>query len=189
MNENEEKEGLDLDGQEHAITETTPTADNSETVRHSEGPVIDFCKPGDTESHSSAKPSTTTNPRPRHRGRRFLTILIFIALVVGCVAFYIQFLNPYATEARATGYITSVEKRGIFFKTYEAEMITEDSLADTAGVYNRPMTFSIPSDSIARILQDMQGSRQSVTVLFERYNATLPLRGNSKNVITGIIDR
>lgn len=185
MNENEEKEGLDLDEQEHAITETTPTADNSETVRHSEGPVIDFCKSED----SSAKPSTTANPRPRHRGRRFLTILIFIAIAVGGVAFYIQFLNPYATEARATGYITSVEKRGIFFKTYEAEMITEDSLTDTAGVYNRPMTFSIPSDSIARILQDMQGSRQSVTVLFERYNATLPWRGNSKNVITGIIDR
>lgn len=188
MNENEHKEGLDLDRQEHTISDVTPSADNQETGRKSEGPVIDFCKTEDNRSDSSGCPSPTVKPR-RHRGRRFLTILIFIAFVVGSVAFYIQFLNPYATEARATGYITSVEKRGIFFKTFEAEMITEDSLADTAGVYNRPMTFSIPSDSIARILQNMQGSRQPVTVLFERYNATLPWRGNSKNVITGLIDR
>lgn len=188
MNENEQKEGLDLDGQGHTIIETTQTADNPETVRHYEGPVIDFRKSGNTESCSSTKPAPA-DPRPHHRGRRLLITLVLIAVAVGGVAFYIQFLNPYATEARATGFITSVEKRGIFFKTFEAEMITEDSLADSAKVYNRPMTFSIPSDSIARTLQDIQGSRRSITVLFERYNATLPWRGNSKNVITGIIDR
>ena len=126
-------------------------------------------------------------PKRRHRGRKALAWVIFICVVVLAAWFYIRYFNPYVTEARASGYITNVEKRGIIFKTFEAEMISESALADTTRVYTRDFTFSVRSDSLARILQPLQGTGRKVTVVYERYYGMLPWRGGSPCVVTGVI--
>lgn len=166
-----------LDGEPDESPASTPTpAPAPPTPEANSTRVIDF-------SGSSAAPA----PKRRHRGRKVLAWVIFICIIVLAAGFYIRYFNPYVAEARASGYITNVEKRGIIFKTFEAEMISESALADTTRIYTRDFTFSIPSDSLARILQPLQGTGRKVTVVYERYYGMLPWRGGSPCVLTGIV--
>lgn len=102
------------------------------------------------------------------------------------VTVYVRYFTPYVTDSRATGYITNVERRGIFFKTFEGEMISEAALTDTTRVYTRDMSFSIPSDSLALRLQNLQGSGRPVRLTFERYYGNLPWRGATNCILVGI---
>lgn len=169
-----------FDDEEHEAPRRDPVA-------KTQGPEIDFLHE-DTAAKSEPTPSpaAASAPRRRHRGRKFLFIVALLAIICGGVAFYLRYCSPYVTDARVTGYITSIEKRGFVFKTFEGEMVTESSLTDTVRVYSRPMAFSVESDSLARRLQALQGSGRPVTLTYERYNATLPWRGSSVNIITAI---
>lgn len=176
-------EGAELDREESQ--QPTPATTTIEKPS-AEGPSIDFAP--ETPDEPAPKPAEERpRPRRRHRARRVLIVGVLIALIVGAAAFYLTFISPYATDARVSGYVTNVEKRGFVFKTYEGEMVTESALADTSHVYNLPMAFSVKSDSIAAILQSYQGTGRPVTVVMERYNATLPWRGSSKNVVVGVV--
>lgn len=176
-------EGAELDRVE--TPESMPAKITTEKPAD-EGPSIDFAP--ETPDEPTGKPAEET-PAPcrRHRARRVLIVIVLIALIVGAAAFYLTFISPYATDARVSGYVTNVEKRGFVFKTYEGEMVTESALADTSHIYNLSMAFSVKSDSIASILQSYQGTGRPITVVMERYNATLPWRGSSKNVIVGVV--
>ncbi|MCM1484229.1 MAG: hypothetical protein NC043_07820 [Muribaculaceae bacterium] len=146
------------------------------------GPVIDF-----TSSHSGNCPPG--EPRhPRHRWRKVLIWTAVVALAVLGVVFYLRYCNPYVTDARVTGFVTRVEKRGIVFKTYEADFISESALTDTTRVYSHNLSFSVSNPSIIARLQQNQGTGRPLTIVCETYYATLPWRGASKNVITSIID-
>lgn len=125
--------------------------------------------------------------RRRHGCRRALAWIITIAIVGLGLTFYLRYFNPYATDARLTGCVLSVEKRGVFFKTYEAEIVTRDALADTSHVYTRERSMTVGSDEVARKLQALQGTGRPVTVSYERFYGTLPWRGSSTSVITGIV--
>lgn len=123
----------------------------------------------------------------RHQRRRWVRpLIIFVVVVVAAlsVAFYIRYVNPYADNARTAGYVTNVERRGIFFKTFEGEMISEQALTDTTRVYSRDFSFSVDNDSLAQLIQSYQGSGRKVEVTCKRFYGTLPWRGASKNVVT-----
>lgn len=111
---------------------------------------------------------------------------IFIALAVLLVAFFIRYCNPYVTDAAARGYITTVERRGIIFKTFEGQMISEEALTDTTRLYSRDVSFSIPNDSLAIKLRDYQGTGRPVEIHYSLYWGVLPWRGASKMIVTGI---
>lgn len=131
--------------------------------------------------------SPQTPPRQQRRGCRKGWIWFFaILLTVLGVTVYVRYFTPYVTDSRATGYITNVERRGIFFKTFEGEMISEAALTDTTRVYTRDMSFSIPSDSLALRLQNLQGSGRPVRLTFERYYGNLPWRGATNCILVGI---
>lgn len=142
----------------------------------------------DTPSASSATSMAhgAPVPRSRHRMRTFLLWTIFIVVAALAATIYIRYYNPYVTDARVRGYVTSVERRGIVFKTYEGEMITEQSLADTIRVYSRDFTFTIPDEAMAKELQQYQGTGRQVTVTYSRYYGMLPWRGASTAVLTAI---
>lgn len=156
--------------------------DKSRTQTPDSGRTINF---GDAPADAAApKPQS---PR-RHPFRKVIGWTIVIGVVILAVVFYVRYLNPYAVDARATGYVTSLEKRGIVFKTFEGTMATESSMGDTTRVYTRDFAFTVPDDSLARRIQDaaaVPGNR--ITLVYERYYATLPWRGSSVNVVTGII--
>lgn len=119
----------------------------------------------------------------KHHGWRWFFFILFVALGV---TVYIRYFVPYATESRTTGFVTRVEKRGIIFKTFEGEMISQSQLTDTAHVYSRDFYFSIPNDSLARVIQSYEGTGCPVTITCKRYFGTLPWRGTSKTIAVSI---
>ncbi len=151
----------------------------------------DFSKSG-AESDSPGEftfppqPGDDRRPRPRRRGRRILFWIITVAILAAAGAFYVRYFVPHTTETRTRGYITLVEKRGIVFKTFECEMVSESRLADTTRVYSRDMVFSIPTDSLGRLLQTYQSTGRPVTVTTKSYYGTLPWRGATNIILTDI---
>lgn len=181
----ENNEGVDLDRDEQEKPAEQPT----QSIDFTTGNQPDPADPSPELDEPATPEPAATEERPdkkHHRGRRILTIIILAATIVGAAAFYFTFVSPYVSDARVTGYITTVEKRGFVFKTFEGEMVTRSSLTDTSHVYRLPMSFTVKSDSIAERLQALQGTGRPVTLIMERYNATLPWRGSSKNVVIGI---
>lgn len=142
-------------------------------------PTISF---EDNEQVSSANPQ----PRPR-RWRRILFSLILLLFIGIGVVFYFRYISPYATDAIATGYITSVERRGILFKTFEGSMVIEKSFGDTTRIYRENFSFSIPDTTLARRLQQLQDSSLPVTISINRYYSSLPWRGESECIAVAII--
>lgn len=122
----------------------------------------------------------------RHRRRRKTLLWSAVVLLAAiALAFWLRYVNPYADEARTAGYVTNIERRGLIFKTFEGEMISEESLTDTTRVYSRDFVFSVDNDSVARELQRYQGSGRKVMLHIRRYYGTLPWRGASTNIVTG----
>lgn len=128
----------------------------------------------------------TPQPKPRRLGRRLLACLILLVFVALGVIAWLRYLNPYVVDAQESGYVYNVERRGVIFKTFEGEMIADRSLRDSSRVYPQHLQFSVPDDSIARLLQGYQNRGTRVTITYERYSGTLPWRGASVNVVTAV---
>lgn len=139
---------------------------------------------GQTFDFSAEAASGNCPPkRRRHTGWIWFFAIVLLAIIV---AVGIRYYIPYATDSQTTGYVTMVEKRGIIFKTYEGEMVSEQQLADTNRIYSREVFFSIPSDSLARELQRLQSTGKPVTIVCRRYYGTLPWRGAHTTVLEAI---
>mgnify|MGYP006876765644 CR=1 FL=1 len=168
------------------------TDDDRETPRGDTAtgtPEIEFDSHGGTTRDSGSPDGGLPSGHGRHRRHRFRTFILWLLLIVifgGGLTFYIRYLTPYVEEAQVRGYIVSVERRGIFFKTYEGVMATESALVDTAAVYQRDMTFSVSDPAVVAKLRDYQGSGQPVTLTYERYYGSLPWRGASTIVATDV---
>lgn len=151
---------------------------------NSDNGVIDF-----TSQQSPAAAPVKPEPVKKHRARKFFAWVIFISILVIAGIFYVRYFNPYAVEARTIGYVTEFEKRGIIFKTFEGTMATESALGDTARVYDRKFTFTVPDTGLARKIQNLTaGSPRKVTLVYEKYYGMLPWRGGATNVVTDIIE-
>ncbi len=153
--------------------------------------------PADTPATppAQADPAQPTQPadtpaaparQPRPRRRRVWPRVCLILLLILAAAFYIRYYMPYVTDSKIRGYVTNVEKRGLFFRTFEGEMISEAQLVDTARVYQRDVTLSLPDDSLGRVLQSWQGTGRPVVVTVRRYYGTLPWRGATNTIVTDI---
>lgn len=123
---------------------------------------------------------------PKRKHSRWKRVPVWMAVVCAVVlgaAFWLRYVSPYATDCRVTGYVTSVEKRGLVFKTYEADVVSEQALTDTTRVYSHNLSFSVENPETVRKLQSMQGTGKPVQIVYKKYYGTLPWRGASKYVI------
>lgn len=172
-----------IDTDDDTAPHSAATASTPSTAA-SGAPEIEFADNGsDTSSHGG----NGEEPHPRHhRFRRFILWTLLIVLIGGGLTFYIRYLTPYVSEAQVRGYIVSVERRGIFFKTYEGVMATESALVDTTSVYQRDLTFSVTDPAVVEKLRGYQGTGQPVTLTYERYYGSLPWRGASTVVATDV---
>ncbi len=138
----------------------------------------EFSFTGTTSTSTGTAASDKNNPESQRRKRRRRRVRLFwfflILFAIAGTAFYIRYFVPYTSDTLTSGYIVLVEKRGLFFKTYEGEMISESMLADTAKVYSRDFYFSIPNDSLARVVQSYQGTGRRVTLTTQKYYGILP---------------
>lgn len=147
--------------------------------------TIDFTADG--TDHDTT--GSSENPEPKKRHSRFHKVIgwtIAIAVIVLGVAFYLRYCSPYAVDAVERVYVVNVDKRGLVFKTYEAQVLPLNSLADTSSVYSQPEQFTVASPELALKLQQLQGTRTPVVLHYEKFYATLPWRGASKFVITSV---
>lgn len=160
---------------------------NSDGDKTTDNAATEFTFPSDQDSaDSNATPSQGAGNTTRSRRHRRLAWFLIIVFAILAIAFYIRYFVPYTSDTVTTGYVTLVEKRGIFFKTFEGEMISESLLADTSKVYSRDFFFSIPNDSLGRLVQTYQGTGKRVTITTQKYFGTLPWRGSQKSVVTSI---
>ncbi len=122
----------------------------------------------------------------RSRWRKTLLYAIAILLLGLTVGVYLRYFRPYVDDAQIIGYITTVERRGFIFKTYEGDMISEFAIHDTSKIYQRDFQFSFDNDSIAKIAMDLQGTGKKVKINYKQYQSVVPWRGSSCNIVTGV---
>lgn len=157
--------------------------------------INDYFEESATSSHpvdpkdSSDKNSAPSKKRPKKGSGAtgFWAWFIFALILAAVSTVWIRYFNPYVTDARVTGYITSIEKRGIIFKTYEGEMMSESALADTTRIYTRNFDFSLTNQDVVEKLQQFQGTGKPVTLVYERYYGTLPWRGSQPVIVTDVL--
>ncbi|MCH5228681.1 MAG: hypothetical protein J1F12_01635 [Muribaculaceae bacterium] len=106
--------------------------------------------------------------------------LAVVGLVVGC---WIRYFSPYVEDATQYGYVESIEKRGMVFKTYEGTLIPYKELMDTTRIYNRDFVFSVADNKTAAILKEALYKAKPIRVGYKKYYATVPWRGASKIVV------
>lgn len=133
---------------------------------------------------STAVPEEAAS-KPRKRRWKWIAGVLFVLIAVACGWVWFQFYNPYVEDARMKCYVVNVEKRGVLFKTFEADLLTEKSLTDSARVYSEKISVSVPDAAFARQLQDLQGTGKLVELNYETFKGVVPWRGASKTVVTG----
>ncbi|MCM1162908.1 MAG: hypothetical protein NC339_01445 [Muribaculaceae bacterium] len=158
----------------------TPDGQNTDASTQG-GSDFQFTGPVPTDAEAAQTPQ----PKPRKRRHRWWWFwLCLFALAAG--AFYVRYFVPHTEESKITGYVTNVEKRGIVFKTFEGEMISENQLTDSSHIYQRDVVFSMPNDSLGRAVQAWQGSGKPVVLTVKKYYGTLPWRGATNTIVTDV---
>lgn len=112
-------------------------------------------------------------------GRFFRNVLIGIILVAA-LAVYWFFFNKYSDGERK-GTLIKITHKGNIFKTDEGEMW----LSCRQTMNPEKFYFSVTNDSLANVLKNLQD--ECVQVTYVQYRATLPWRGDSKYIVTGVI--
>lgn len=112
-------------------------------------------------------------------------ISIFLLLGLGGWIFY-KYGYVYS-EGTDTGELNYFSYEGVVFKTYEGKVIQtglKKAANSTSGVQNNEFCFSVTDQAIADSLMHCTG--RIVTLHYQRYNASLPWRGNSVFVVDSI---
>jgi hypothetical protein len=112
---------------------------------------------------------------------RLLSVIIILFLIV---FIYFKYYYTYSDGYRS-GYLQKFSRKGLFFKTYEGEMILS-SVKSTSNVAiaSEKFLFSVTDDDLAAQLDTIQG--EYVTVQYLQKNGTLFWRGESEYIVTGV---
>lgn len=128
--------------------------------------------------------------RPRrhrnHRMKLWAVISCIAVIAAGATAFWLRYCHPYVEEAEQYGYVDDVQYRGTVFHTYEGVLLPYRALMDTARVYSHDFIFSCTDIPTGRRLMGYSRTGRPVRVVYKKYHATLPWRGESKIVITKV---
>lgn len=110
--------------------------------------------------------------------RRLIKIVAAI-FIIGAIICYFRYFSPIVDSAVLDGSVENVQRRGMLFKTFEAEIVDRGKIVPV----------SIVDESVFLKLQSHQSSGQIVRVGYCKYTATLPWRGESEIVVTDVVDR
>ena len=121
-----------------------------------------------------------------HRWRNIAIAMIAVVVLGVALALFFRYFSPYVSDAQETGYVMKIEKRGLLFKTYEGEMVSETTLLNDSKVYQRDFVFSFDNDSLALRAMELQGKDVCVILKYKSYDGVLPWRGESRNIITAV---
>jgi hypothetical protein len=90
------------------------------------------------------------------------------------------------SEGYRTGLIQKLSLRGNFFKTYEGELVLSSIVSsNNIALASEKFYFSVPSDSIANLLQKFEGKQ--VKLHYVQKNHPICWRGDSEYLADGVI--
>lgn len=157
-----------------------------------------FDGPDLPEQKKEPKPPVYTPDDPRYweqdesefehlrPGRRYM-LWVWVAaagVALGLIlTVYFRWFSPYVEGATQYGYVESVERRGTIFDTYEGVLLPYKDLMDTTRRYGGDFVFTCADGDVAVKLRRMQYANLPVRVVYRRYHATLPWRGDSRIIV------
>lgn len=108
-------------------------------------------------------------------------IVIILMVILFSVGIFLVGLHIETNDGEHTGYITAVEKSGLFFKTYTVYVKT-DTQSSQEDMY------CVIDDSIIPELKEKSGKKEQVTVVFMDYVSAGISNCGSYNagIITGL---
>lgn len=131
--------------------------------------------------------SSSTQLQPKKTGafRRFVRWFTLILLVVLGFLFWWKYFYTYSDGYRS-GLMQKLSHKGNMFKTYEGELVMSSvSSTNNVALASEKFYFSVPSDSIAKLLQNYEGKQ--VKVHYEQKNGKLFWRGESSYQVDEVI--
>ncbi len=110
----------------------------------------------------------------------FLFILVLIPAIIIALWIWVTLGYTYATGERA-GYIQKISKKGWLCKTWEGEL----AMANLPGTMPQIFSFTVRTDSIAKVLEQNAGKQVSVT--YEQHKG-IPTTcfGETEYFVTGV---
>ena len=130
--------------------------------------------------------AVTTDGKPkRSRFKRIVTIIIVLAILIGGILFWWNYLYVFG-EGVKSGQLNYVVKKGNVFKTYEGKLIQSGFRSQPgSGIQSYEFEFSVVNDSIANVL--MNNSGNFFDLHYKEYKGSLPWRGYSSFIVDKII--
>ena len=126
------------------------------------------------------EPVTEPVKRRPSRFKRYARLFMVSILLILAFCIYWFFFNKYGDGER-TGILVKITHKGNVFKTDEGEMwLSCRQMTNPEKFY-----FSVTSDSVAKSLKSLQD--ECVQLTYVQYRATLPWRGDSRYIVTGVV--
>ena len=125
------------------------------------------------------------NSKRKMPGYKKILYSIFFCLIIGLsIVGYWKYYFTFS-EGYRTGLIQKLSYKGIFFKTYEGELVLSSLVSsNNIALASEKFYFSVPSDSIANLLQNYEGKQ--VKLHYVQKNHSICWRGDSEYVVDGI---
>jgi hypothetical protein len=131
--------------------------------------------------------SSTVQLQPKKAGafKKFVRWFTLILLVVLGFLFWWKYFYTYSDGYRS-GLMQKLSHKGNMFKTYEGELVMSSvSSTNNVALASEKFYFSVPSDSVAKVLQDYEGKQ--VKVHYQQKNGKLFWRGESEYLVDEVI--
>lgn len=125
-------------------------------------------------------------PSPRTAIKLWLWVgvcAVVIGIIWGC---YLRYFHPYEREVTQYGYIEQIAPHGNVMNSYEGVMLPYKNLMDTTRVYEGDFHFSTTNAELAAEIKKMQFANKPVRLTYDVYHTTVPWRGKSKIIVTGV---
>lgn len=132
-------------------------------------------------------PEITETPIAPARGKKArnkvliaLLILLLVPMVIIALWIWIALGYTYASGERA-GYIQKISKKGWLCKTWEGEL----AMANLPGTMPQIFTFTVRTDSVARVLE--QNAGKQVSLSYEQHRGVpTSCFGETEYFVTGV---
>ncbi|MEY4592318.1 MAG: hypothetical protein RIR18_1213 [Pseudomonadota bacterium] len=107
-------------------------------------------------------PTTPSSPtKTTHPGRRWLFALLKIAviLLLGTAAYTWLTLSWSYSKGERAGYVQKISQKGWVCKTWEGEL----AMVTMPGTLSEKFTFTVPDDSVVKLINESMGHRVVLT--------------------------
>jgi hypothetical protein len=135
------------------------------------------------EEIKATSTSGPLQPKNKNAFKNFMWKFFTILILLFALAIYWFCYNVYSDGER-TGLLTKLSRKGNIFKTYEGEMLIGNFQQAPNVMVPEKYAFSVKDEKLADTLMKLQG--KVVSLKYNQYRRSLPWRGESEYVVTGL---